>query len=239
MVVLKGNILLYNTGKTCRRAVFGTLRERGVEMLRLYYADIRGLDEADALYPPRSASPGSAFGTSLLAYAYQDTVGLTPRKLARTLLGLNSLPDDPGYHFSLSHSKTHVLVAVSDKPVGVDTETHRRLPLQTVEKLTTPAERACLPFFDTWVLRESYYKLTGKGDLRTLRFYRRGGKLVPPDEEVFCRLYRDIPGSSAAVCTYDGDFPEAMFAVPPEKLLKADAAHALKAARRAQRAADR
>ena len=56
-------------------------------MLRLYYADIRGLDEADALYPPRRASPGSAFGTSLLAYAYQDTVGLTPRKLARTLLG--------------------------------------------------------------------------------------------------------------------------------------------------------
>lgn len=208
-------------------------------MLRLYYADIRGLDEANALYPPRSASPGSAFGTSLLAYAYQDTVGLTPRKLARTLLGLNSLPDDPGYHFSLSHSKTHVLVAVSDKPVGVDTETHRRLPLQTVEKLTTPAERACLPFFDTWVLRESYYKLTGKGDLRTLRFYRRGGKLVPPDDEVFCRLYRDIPGSSAAVCTYDGDFPEAMIAVPPEKLLKADAAHALKVTRRAQSTADR
>lgn len=203
-------------------------------MLRLYYADIRGLDEADALYPAHSASPGSAFGTSLLAWAYRDSVGLTPRKLMRTLLALSSLPDDPGLHYSVSHSKTHVLVAVSDRPVGVDTETHRRIPLSTVEKLTTPAERAGLPFFDTWVLRESYYKLTGKGDLRTLRFYRRGAHIIPPDAEVFCRLYRDIAGSSTAVCCYDGDqFPARLIEVPPEKLLKADAARARRAARRA------
>ena len=203
-------------------------------MLRLYYADVRGLDEADALYPAHSASPGSAFGTSLLARAYRDSVGLTPRRLARTLLAVSFIPDDPAFHYSVSHSKTHVLVAVSDRPVGVDTETHRRIPISTVEKLTTPAERASFPFFDTWVLRESYYKLTGKGDLRTLRFYRRGEHIVPPDDEVFCRLYRDIAGSSTAVCCYDGDdFPAALICVPPEKLLKADAARALKAARRA------
>lgn len=207
-------------------------------MLKLYYADIRGLDEADALYPPHSASPGSAFGASLLAWAYRDAVGPTPRRLARTLLNLSFLPDYPPFHYSVSHSKTHVLVALSTGPVGVDTETHRRVPLQTVEKLTTPAERACLPFFDTWVLRESYFKLTGKGDLRTLRFYRRNGKLVAPDDEVHCRLYRGIDGSSTAVCSYDDEFPAALIEVPPEKLLKSDAARALKAARRAQSAAD-
>ncbi|MGI5978812.1 MAG: 4'-phosphopantetheinyl transferase family protein [Oscillospiraceae bacterium] len=203
-------------------------------MLKLYYADIRGLSEADALYPPRSAAPGSAFGTSLLAYAYRDYVGLSPRKIARTLLANPWIPDDPGLHYSLSHSKTHVLVALSDAPVGIDAETHRKMPLSTVEKLTTPAERACFPFFDTWVLRESYFKLTDRGNLRTLRFYRRNGKIIPPDDEVFCRLYRDIDGCSVAVCAYDDKFPDALIRVPPEKLLKADAARALKAVRRAQ-----
>lgn len=206
-------------------------------MLRLYYTDIRGLDEADALYPPHSDSPGSAFGTSLLAYAYRDIVGLSPRKLARTLLAVSLIPDDPGYHYSVSHSRTHVLVGISTGPVGVDTETHRRVSLSTVQSLTTPAERSTLPFFDTWVLRESYYKLTGNGDLRSLRFYRRDGQIVPPDDEVFCRLYGDIDGSSTAVCSYDNEFPDALVAVPPEKLLKADAARALHAARRAAGAA--
>ena len=70
--------------------------------------------------------------------------------------------------------------------------------------------------------------------LRTLRFYRRGERILPPDDEVCCRLYRDIAGSSAAVCSYDDEFPDTLIEVAPEKLLKADAARALKAARRAK-----
>lgn len=192
-------------------------------MLKLYYADIRGLSDADALYPPHSAAQGSSFGTSLLAYAYRDCVNLSPRKLVRTLLANPYMPDDPHLHYSVSHSKTHVLVALSDKPVGVDTETHRKIPLSVSEKLTTPAERACFPFFETWVLRESYYKLTGKGNLRDLRFYRRNGRIIPPDGEVFCRLYHDIEGSSAAVCAYEDEFPAKLIRVPAEKLLKKEA----------------
>lgn len=192
-------------------------------MLKLYYADIRGLSDTDALYPPHSAAQGSSFGTSLLAYAYRDCVNLSPRKLARTLLANPYMPDDPRLHYSVSHSKTHVLVALSDKPVGVDTETHRKIPLSVSEKLTTPAERACFPFFETWVLREAYYKLTGKGNLRDLRFYRRNGRIIPPDSEVFCRLYHDIGGSSAAVCTYEDEFPAKLIRVPAEKLLKKEA----------------
>lgn len=192
-------------------------------MLKLYYADIRGLSDADALYPPHSEAQGSALGVSLLAYAYRDCASLNPRHFFRTLLGNPYIRDDLRLHYSVSHSKTHVLVAVSDKPVGVDTETHRRVPLSMVEKLTTPAEQASFPFFDTWVLRESYYKLTGKGDLRTLRFYRRGEKIVPPDGEVVCHLYHDIEGSSAAVCAYENEFPVKLIHVPAQKLLKKEA----------------
>lgn len=192
-------------------------------MLKLYYADIRGLSDADALYPPHSAAQGSAFGTSLLAYAYRDCVGLSPRKLVRTLFANPYLPDDPNLHYSVSHSKTHAFVALSDKPVGADTEAHRKIPLSVSEKLTTPAERACFPFFETWVLREAYYKLTGKGSLRDLRFYRRNGRIIPPDGEVFCRIYPDIAGSSTAVCAYENEFPEKLICVPVEKLLKKEA----------------
>lgn len=191
--------------------------------MRLYYADIRGLDEKDARYPALSRRRGSAFGVSLLAAAYEDYAGPQRPDLRRLFKRKPLLPDRPQYHYSVSHSKTHVFLALSDKPVGADTEAHRPLKLSFIEKLTTPAERACFGFFDTWVLRESFYKLTGHGDLRSLRFYRRAGNVIAPEPGVLCRLYGDIPGSSAAVACYDGDFPEKLIEIPPEALLSDDA----------------
>lgn len=191
--------------------------------MRLYYADIRGIDEKDALYPSLSASRGSAFGVSLLAAAYQDYAGAPLPKIVKLLTGKPLFPERPEYHYSVSHSKTHVLVALSKQPVGVDTEAHRFIKQTTVEKLASPAELAGLPFFDIWVLRESLFKLTGKGDTRTMRFYKRNGRIVPPEDGVFCRLYSDIEGSSTAVSCYDGDFPDKIKKIPIEALLKKDA----------------
>ncbi len=200
--------------------------------MRLYYADIREVDEKDALYPPLSESHGSAFGVSLLAEAYRDYAGTQLPKIMRLLTGKPVFPEVPEYHYSISHSKTHVLVALSKHPVGVDTETHRFIKQTTIEKLTTPAELAGLPFFDIWVLRESLYKLTNRGDTKTMRFYKRGGKIVPPEEGVFCRLYSDIEGSSTAVSCYDGDFPDKIKKVPVELLLKKEARKRLEKERR-------
>ncbi len=191
--------------------------------MRLYYADIRGIDEKNVLYPPLSANKGSAFGASLLALAYEDFAGAPLPKIVKLLSGKPISPDRPEYHYSISHSKTHVLVALAKTPVGVDTEAHRFIKQSTIEKLTTPAELAGLPFFDIWVLRESLFKLTGNGDTRTMRFYKRNGKIIPPENGVFCRLYSDIEGSSTAVSCYDGDFPGKIIKIPVEKLLKADA----------------
>jgi hypothetical protein len=191
--------------------------------MKLYYADIRGIDEKDALYPPLSGNRGSAFGVSLLAAAYDDYAGKPLPKIIRLLSGKPFSSDDPEYHFSISHSKTHVLCALSEQPVGVDTETHRFIKQSTIEKLATPGELAGLTFFDIWVLRESLYKLTGKGDLRTMRFYRRGGKIIPPYEGVFCRLYPDIEESSTAVSSCDNCFPDKIIKIPAEKLLTKEA----------------
>ena len=194
-----------------------------VTLVRLYYADIRGIDENDALYPPLSENKGSAFGVSLLAAAYQDYAGAPLPKIVKLLTGKPLFPERPEYHYSVSHSKTHVFVALSKSPVGVDTETHRFIKQTTIEKLTSPAELAGLTFFDIWVLRESLFKLTGKGDIRSMRFYKRNGKIVPPEDGVFCRLYSDIEGSSTAVSCYDGRFPDKITKIPVEKLLKKDA----------------
>ncbi len=191
--------------------------------MRLYYADISELDEKDARYPALSRRRGSAFGVSLLAAAYEDYAGPQRPALCRLLKGKPLVPDSPQYHYSISHSKTHVFLALSDKPVGIDTEVHRPLKQSFIEKLTTPAERACFGFFDTWVLRESFYKLTGRGDLRSLRFYRRAGRIVAPDPTVLCRLYGEIPDSSAAVACYDGAFPDKLIELPPEALLSDEA----------------
>lgn len=188
--------------------------------VNLYYADVRGIDESNALYPPLSKSKGSAFGVSLLAEAYLDCTGKKLPKLIKLLSGQAMFSDESELHFSISHSKTHVMCALSDKPVGVDTETHRFMKQSIIERLTSPAELASLSFFDIWVLRESLYKLTGEGDLRTMRFYRRGGRIISPNESALCRLYSDIEDSSAAVACYAGDFPDHITKIPVEKLLK-------------------
>lgn len=200
--------------------------------MRLYYADIRGIDEADALYPPSSKRKGSALGVSLVAAAYADYAGSPPSKLLALLTGRSTEP--PALHYSVSHSKTHVLCALSETPVGVDTEVHRPFKQTYIERLCTPAELASFSFFDIWVLRESFFKLTGTGDLRTLRFHKRNGKVISPDPRVHARLYRDLAGSSTAVCSFENDFPETIKKVPIEALLKKDAIKRRKREKNAQ-----
>ena len=203
--------------------------------MRLYYADIRGIDEKDALYPPLSGSRGSAFGVSLLAEAYKDYARAPLPKILKLITGKPFAPDDPEFHFSISHSKTHVVCALSKSPVGVDTETHRPIKQTVIEKLTTPSELAGLTFFDIWVLRESLYKLTGKGDLRNMRFYKKAGRIIPPEEGVFCRLYSDIEGSSTAISCFEDKFPDEIIKIPVEKLLKKDARRRLEKEKKSKR----
>lgn len=200
--------------------------------MRLYYADIRGIDETDALYPPSSKRKGSALGVSLLAAAYADYAGSPPSKLLALLTGRST--ELPALHYSVSHSKTHVLCALSEAPVGVDTEAHRPFKQAYIERLCTPAELASLPFFDIWVLRESFFKLTGTGDLRSLRFYRRNGKIVPPEPGVFLKLYHDIEGSSVAAASFEDSFPDAIKQIPIEALLKKDVVKRMKREEKAQ-----
>ncbi len=190
--------------------------------MRLYYADIRGADEAHALYPPTSKRHGSAFGVSLLAAAYNDYVGkaVLP-KIEQILFHRSVFSKPPELHYSISHSSTHVLCALSPGPVGVDTETSDRVvPEKVIEKLTTAEEREFLSFLEIWTLRESLFKLRNEGDLRSMCFYRKFGKILPPVEGVFCRQYKNVEGAVISVSAFEDDFPDKITEIPIKKLLK-------------------
>lgn len=189
--------------------------------MKIYYADIRGIDEKSALYPPLSESPGSALGVSLLAVAYEDYKRSRIPVVKRLLKGSFSLTGGaPEYRFSISHSRTHVLCAISSCPVGADTLDHRKIRQNTINKLVSQTELEDFSFHQIWSLRESFFKLTGEGNLRTMRFYKKDGKIEGPRPDVYSRLYSDIPDSSVAVSAYNDRFPDSLIKIPVEKLLK-------------------
>lgn len=73
--------------------------------------------------------------------------------------------------FSMSHGKDCIAVSVSEYDTGVDIETLTEAPMEVVERVFTPRERAQIAesddkdrtFFTLWTLKESYIKMKGMG----------------------------------------------------------------------------
>ncbi len=189
--------------------------------MQIICVDIRGLDESKARHRGRSKNPGSAFAASLLEHAAREYWGA--ETLPEIITDDNGKPffsTHPSWHFSLSHTGTHVLAAVSDKPVGADIETERDLTGRRVLRTADEHEREHFKFLDIWVLRESLYKLQGCGNLREMHFRMKDGVIVAPVNGVRCRLYTDIPGCHAAACCWDGELPERIIEVSPSLIMR-------------------
>lgn len=185
----------------------------------IFYADIQGLDEGRALCRGRSRAPGSAFAYSLLKYALEVWKGATELPaVAADSRGKPYFPEQPDWQFSLSHTRGFVLAAVSEKPVGADVQLRDGRGERLAGRLMSEREREQFDFYELWSLRESLYKLTGEGSLRTLRFERRGGLIVPPCEGAQCRTYGDIPGCSAAAASLGEPLPERLIRVDGAKI---------------------
>lgn len=188
--------------------------------MKIYYTDIRGADEKLAKYPAESGQPGSAFGISLLAAACADFANIPLLPIKRLPHGKPCFENEPNLHFSISHSRTHVMCAISNHPVGADTLDHRPIKAETIARLASDEELSDFTFHQLWALRESFFKLTGEGDLRTLHFSKKPKGIITPRPDVFSRLYTGIDNSSAAVSSYQTDFPEVLIQIPIERLLK-------------------
>ncbi len=112
----------------------------------------------------------------------------------------------PGAHFKC---KSRAAARTAAAPAAARQANTRRL---------AQADCGDLQPFELWTLRESWFKLTGAGDLRTIPFRRTAGVLVPPEAGSLCRVYDDIPGCAAAAFSLAAQPPERLRFVPPREI---------------------
>ena len=129
---------------------------------------------------PRGAQSGTAAAHALLKYTFHVKYSQCFPEIKRTPNGKPYFPDCPDVHFSLSHSKTHVLCALSDHMVGADIESPRDISGRVLSFYSTPEESSQFEPLDLWVLKESYIKLFGwtLPCVRDVRFSRSGGAIT-------------------------------------------------------------
>ena len=126
--------------------------------------------------------------------------------------------------FSLSHSGSAVLCAVSDREIGADVQIFRSARDALLRRVLAEEEYAALAalpeaerlalFFRLWSAKESCLKYYGTGlsrDPRTLPLLR-DGEIRPPEENLYFREYT-LPGCAACVCAPDPDLPPELTAV--------------------------
>lgn len=205
---------IYNCGSKKLRIVLFCDTGNEVGHMELFWTQIT---DAQPAFPARSKAHGSAWGVSLLAYAVRAVWGIALPETAELPGGKPYFPACPQLHFSVSHTRTAALVAVSVAPVGADVEQVRPLHPAMARRLAQ-ADCGDLQPFELWTLRESWFKLTGAGDLRTIPFRRAAGVLVPPEAGALCRVYDGIPGCMAAVCSLAERPPERLQFVPPREI---------------------
>lgn len=120
---------------------------------------------------PLNGRTGHEAAWALLEAVYLREVGEPLPQVARTPQGKPYFPDSP-WQFSLSHTRSHALCALSRNPVGVDgEELGRQVSLGLAEKILSPGEKAQfdaapdkrLALLTFWVLKEAAAKATGEG----------------------------------------------------------------------------
>lgn len=153
---------------------------------------------------------------ALLRYAVRQVWDVDCPEIDKTEKGKPYFPGHEGMHFSLSHSKKHVLAALSEHDVGADVETLREVR-QGAERLFSKEMLDTFGYFGGWVLRESVYKLTNEGRLRTMDIKMTEDDIATPFEGVRCRLYENVPGCTVAAACYEGNFPEKIEIVEAER----------------------
>ena len=110
-------------------------------------------------------------GRQLLSRLYKQETG---QLLPEILLTKQGKPyfEDGSYHFSISHTKSHVFCALSRQNIGIDAEeTDRDIDLWLSEKILSPGEKAKFDtatdkraaLFRFWVLKEARGKYLGTG----------------------------------------------------------------------------
>lgn len=122
-----------------------------------------------------------------------------------------------GKHFNISHSGDYVIIALSEKPVGVDIEMHKEHDYMRLSQLTFHENEQRLieksnnradDFFMLWTLKEAYMKLVGRGfNLSPKSFFYtfENNISVSLDDKNRCvfKVINDLAGYTVSVCGYE------------------------------------
>ena len=130
---------------------------------------------------------------ALLARLYASVTGQEMPAIAVAPRGKPYFLSSP-YHFSITHTKNRVFVALSDRPVGIDAEqTTRQVNPKLAEKILSQSEYAiyCAApeekrnelLLRFWVLKEAEVKCSGLG----LRGYPNHTDFDPYDKRITLR----------------------------------------------------
>lgn len=139
--------------------------------------------------------------------------------------------------FNISHSKSWVVCAVDNGPVGIDLEHMHNTDMSIAKRFFHPdeyAEMIRLPdnlrrerFFDLWTLKESYVKALGRGLSCRLNGFamilERDGITMRTEENLPVmnfKRYNFGPDYKCALCALHNDFPDKIELLTPEDLLE-------------------
>ena len=170
----------------------------------------------------RGGLTGTQAVYALLEYMIVNTYGIPMPVIKKHRTGKPYFPNRPDLCFSLSHTAEHVLCAVGMYPIGVDIEAIRPVKPGVAERVCSSNELQTFDFFELWVLKESYYKLNGKSDIpfKEICFSRSNDTVLTPDKSVTARLYDDVPGCRAAVCSLNKFLPKSIEFVELSKITR-------------------
>ena len=92
----------------------------------------------------------------------------------------------PGFHFNISHTRSAIVVALSNREIGVDIERVDKADLRIARRYFTAAEvdwieaggaEADERFYTVWTRKEAYLKWRGEGLSIPLSSFETGGEL--------------------------------------------------------------
>ena len=121
-------------------------------------------------------------------------------------------------HFNVSHSGDYTVLAISDRPIGIDLEIIRDFSAILAKKYFNEDELKYISgnsssrkkslmqkcFYEIWTAKEAYLKFTGKGiagGINSLSFSFDGKKLVPNRNDIKLTYDYSIPGAVIAIIT--------------------------------------
>lgn len=171
-----------------------------------YNADISALyqflpEKKTDLDLTKKGTRGTVFAYALLALSLVKSYGITsPPTLGYTEYNKPYFLDRGNIHFSISHTDTHCLCALSRQPVGADIQTKRPISAGLADRVLAKSEDRAR-FFTYWALKESYIKLIGRIDrpLCEIEFNIIGDSAAFNNTHSY--IFSDIPDCCAVVCT--------------------------------------